>query len=230
MILLGGRYAPITDAVGFLEADFAHVVAADEHWRATLGGFRGRRVSGPLPKVLDALLPLTGPGVRHAWVQTAGRWTAYFDNSVLGSDTFGPVSYLARQLGCRGVAIGCREGTAKRGAAASFDLYGPEPTGWLNVVRAVAAVEDGGRWEWSATGTAQPFEDVAAYRRRRVRDRLTPEMLAGYAEALGLRPSDESFYGPAGHLVENTGIAAPVRTETLEQARAWHGLGGAGAE
>jgi hypothetical protein len=88
----------------------------------------------------------------------------------------------------------------------------------------VAAVEDEGRWEWVATGTAQPFEDVAAYRRRRVRDRLTPDMLASYGEALGLRPFDETFYHPVGHLVENVGITAPIRTETLEQARAWHGL------
>lgn len=27
-----------------------------------------------------------------------------------------------------------------------------------------------------------------------------------------------------GQLVENVGITAPVRTETLQQARAWHGL------
>jgi hypothetical protein len=112
MKLLGGRYAPITESIGFLEADFAQVVAADARWRAALGGYRGRPVGGPLPTLLEALLPLTGPLLRYVWVQTAGPWTAYFDNFVLGSDTFGPVSYLAQQLGCRGVSIRCREGTA----------------------------------------------------------------------------------------------------------------------
>lgn len=223
-MLLGGRYAPITDAIGFLEADFAQVVAADTRWRATLGGYRGRPVNGPLPSLLDALLPLTGPLLRYVWVETAGPWTAYFDNSVLGSDTFGPVSYLAQQIGCRGVAIGYREETDRRGASASFNVYGPEQTDWLNVVRSVAAVQDYGRWEWSMSGTPQPFEDVAAYQRRRVRDRLTPDMLFAYCGALGIRPFDESFYGTAGQMVENVGVTAPVRTETLEQARAWHGL------
>jgi hypothetical protein len=224
MNLLGGRYAPITDAIGFLEAEFAQVVATDARWRASLGGYRGRPVGGPLPSLLGALLPLTGPLLRYVWVETTGPWTAYFDNFVLGSDTFGPVSYLAQQLGCRGVAIGCQEGTGKRGASTSFSLYSPQQTDWLNVIRSVAAVQDLGRWEWSASGTPQAFEDVPAYQRPRVRDRLTPAMLADYCSALGIRPFDESFYGTAGHLVENVGVTAPVRTETLEQARAWHGL------
>ena len=223
-MLLGGRYTPITEAVGFLEAGFAQVVAADARWRASLGGYRGRPVSGPLPSLLGELLPLTGPLLRYVWVETTGPWTAYFDNFVLGSDPFGPVSYLAQQLGCRGVTIGCREGTARRGASASFSLYGPEPTDWLNVIRSVAAVQDNGRWEWSASGTPQPFEDVAAYQRRRVRDRLTPDLIASYCGVLGIRPFDESFYGAAGQLVENVRIAGNVRTETLQQARVWHGL------
>lgn len=224
MNLLGGRYAPITDAIGFLEADFAQVVAADAQWRASLGGYRGRPISGSLPSLLDALLPLTGPLLRYMWVGTTGPWTAYFDNFVVGSDTFPPVSSLAQQLGCRGVAIGCRQGTAKRGASASFNLYGPEDTDWLNVVRSVAAVQDNGRWKWSASGTPQPFEDLAAYNRRRVRDRLTADMLAGFCGALGIRPFDEFFYGTAGQLVENVRITGDVRSETLQQVRAWHGL------
>src|SRR5204863_10002513 len=125
---------------------------------------------------------------------------------------------------CRGVAVGCRAGTAKRGAAADFSMYGPEPTEWLNVVRSVAAVEDDGRWQWSTSGTPQPFEDLAAYRRRRVRDRLTPDRIASYCGALGICPFDESYYGTAGQVVENVRITGNVRTETLAQARVWHGL------
>jgi hypothetical protein len=177
-----------------------------------------------LPSLLDALLPLTGPLLRYVWVQTAGTWTAYFDNSVLGSDTFGPVSYLAQQLGCRGFTIHCRHGTVKRGASAGFSLFGPEQTDWLNVVRSVDAVQDDGRWEWSASGTPQPFEDIAAYKRRRVRDRLTPDTIAAYCGALDIRPFDDAFYGKAGHLVENVRVTGNVRTETLQQARALDGL------
>ncbi|MBB4638144.1 hypothetical protein [Longimicrobium terrae] len=224
VMLPGGRYAPITDAIGFLEADFAQVVEADSRWRASLGGYRSRPVSGTLPTLLDSLLPLTAPLSRHVWVETTGSWTAYFDNFVDGSDTFGPVSYLARQLGCRGFAIGCREGTPARDAARSFAMYGAEQTDWLNVVRSVAAVQEDGRWTWSAQGAPQPFEDVTTYQRRLVRDRLTPGMLAAYCGALGIRPFDESFYGAAGQITQNIRAMQNVRTETLQQARARHGL------
>lgn len=49
-------------------------------------------------------------------------------------------------------------------------------------------------------------------------------MLEGYCRALGIKPFDESFFGTAGHMVENTNITNRVRSETLQQARAWHGL------
>lgn len=174
--------------------------------------------------MLDALLPLTEPFLRYIWLRTSGGWTAYLDNSVIGSDTFGPISYLAQSMRCRGLTIGCRASTSKRGAAVSFSLYGPEPTAWLNLIRTVSAVQDEGRWEWTATGPVEPFEEVEKYRQRQVRDRLTPDMLARYCAAIGIRPFDESFYMAEGYLVENTNVRGPLRTETLQQARSWHGL------
>jgi hypothetical protein len=223
MPLLGGRYAPITDCIGFVEADFRAVVEADTRWRASLGGYVGRPLDGTLAELLDGLLQLTGPLRRHLWVETTGRWTAYFDNFVNGSDPFPPVSYLCQQLKCRGVKVGYREPTEKRGGAATFSLYGPEPTAFLNIVRELAAVQED-RWTWSAAGTPQPFEDESAYSRRRIRDRLTADMLAAYSQALGIRPFDETFFGTAGHLVENENVRGTIRTETLTEARAMHGL------
>jgi hypothetical protein len=42
--LLGSRYAPITDSIGFAEADFARVIAADDSWKAPLGGYAGSSI------------------------------------------------------------------------------------------------------------------------------------------------------------------------------------------
>jgi hypothetical protein len=64
----------------------------------------------------------------------------------------------------------------------------------------------------------------AEYQQRRVGDRLTLDMLARYCATLGIQPFDESFYGAEGHVVENRNVRGSVRTETLQQARAWHGL------
>jgi hypothetical protein len=64
----------------------------------------------------------------------------------------------------------------------------------------------------------------AGYQQRRVGDRLTLDMLARYCATLGIQPFDELFYGAEGHVVENRNVRGSVRTETLQQARAWHGL------
>jgi hypothetical protein len=47
-------------------------------------------------------------------------------------------------------------------------------------------MNDGGRWDFSAEGNPLPFEAMAAYGRRRIRDRFTAEMLYDYLEALGV--------------------------------------------
>jgi hypothetical protein len=224
MTLLGGQYAPLTESIGFLESPFETVVAADRKWRLAHGGYNGRAVAGPLCVQLESLLPLTGPMLRRLWVQTTGRWTAYFDNGINGSDPQGPLFYIAQQLGCRGAAVCVRPATNKRGQAVIMTLYGPQPTEWLNVVRSISAVQDSGRWEWKESGSVQPFEEIECYQQRRVRDRFTPQMLEQYAAALEIRPFDDTFYSTKGQLIQSPDVHGQARALTLAQAREWHGL------
>lgn len=224
MKLLGDRYAPITFAAGFLETDFATVVAADEVWRARLGGHIMRPLRGAFEDLLDKLLPLTGPLSRYVWVRTIGRWTAYFDNSVDGSDPFGPISYLAQQIKCRGVMIQCRPQTTKAEGGISVSIFGPEKMEFLNYLRIVSAINDGGRWRWDISGAVQPFEEVQHYEARRIRDRLTPEMLDRYCRAMGICAFDDAFYSDQGHLVEYGNVNNAVRILTLKQAQEMFGI------
>jgi hypothetical protein len=224
MKLLSDRYAPITHAIGFLEADFSAVSAADLKWRTSLSGYAFRPLRAEFPGLLDSLLPLTGPLLRNVWVRTAGPWTAYFDNSVNGSDPFGPVSYLAQQIGCRGVTIGYRPQSSKAEGGTSFSRFGPEKTDFLNYVRSISAINDGGRWRWDTWGTIQPFEETQRYQMRRIRDRLAPDMLERYCNALGIRPFEDAFYGDEGYLVENRNVKCEVRTLTLKQAQDLFGV------
>jgi hypothetical protein len=74
---------------------------------------------------------------------SAGSWTAYFDNSLRGTDAVSAVGYLSRKLQCQGLAIrvkphtigvpGVRRG---RAGAVQFELFGPLQTTFLNYVRA----------------------------------------------------------------------------------------------
>jgi hypothetical protein len=178
--LMSERFAPITSSIGFLEAGLEEVVAAVAAWRRTLypAVTVSRRRDG-FPDALMQLEPLTGGARPRELFVAAGRWTAYFDNSLQGTDAVSVVPYLSRQLECQGMAIdvvphtfgstGIHEG---RMGAVQFELFGPLDTDFLNYVRTVSVAFDGGKWRFTATGTPQAFEEIDAYKARRTRDRF----------------------------------------------------------
>lgn len=235
-LLLDDEFAPITSAIGFVEADCATVVNAFLDWFKELKKpVRERLVSGPLRTVLPSLLPLTNlDRFRVLFVPTASPWTAYFDSLWSGPDPGGILGYLApERIGCRGLSMTAVPHTLRRTPAGSrgrygsvqFGLSGPdgEPPG--NAIRVIYAANDGGRWEFGQFGEPLPFEETERYRARRVRDRFTMEMLRDYLQALGIRAFDEAFYLPpednSAVLLEQTRRRSPhLKEYTLAEARA----------
>ncbi len=230
--LLDDRFAPITSRVGFIGAPLSAVGAALRDWRRSLGAeVAVLPVSERFPAVLHRLEPLTLADKQRELVLTTGSsWTAYFDNLANGPDPFGPVSYLSSTLECRGLMVTCVphehvvEGSGARGryGAVQFEMFGPEPTEWLNYVRTISAVNDGGRWVFETFGPPQRFEKSERYTARRVRERFTAAMLEEYCAALGVRYFDPEFYRPEGLLFEVRGRLEPgakVTAMTLEEAR-----------
>jgi hypothetical protein len=175
-----------------------------------------RELGGRLEDALAGLLPLNDISPRrYAFVATDSGWTAYFDNGRRGTDAFPPMSFLARELGCRALRI------VARLDAALLELYGPRDTEWLNVERAVGAVLDGDRWAFVDQGPRLPFEDESPYAARRIRDRFTLDTLGEYAGHLGVRPLDDDFYVTPAFVLSRR--RAPYRDQheySLEKARA----------
>lgn len=235
-LLLGGRLAPITSTVGFLEAPPAEAVRAFVDWERSVHEPLGtsvtqRQVTGGLEEVLPSLLPLTSVvRRRYLFVPTAGPWVAFFDNGHRGTDAFSVMSYLAQSLRCRGMRVTAIPDTVEgefKGARGEYggvvwEVYGPDRTDFLNYVRSVSVVNDGGKWAFSQSGTPFPFEDLRQYGARRVKERFTFELLERYLSELGLAPFDEEFYLPDGaQLVEMRGPApAGLREFTLSEAAA----------
>jgi hypothetical protein len=92
----------------------------------------------------------------------------------------------------------------------------------MNYVRTVSVAHDGQRWQFSAHGVQQDFEDESSYRSRRVRDRFTSAMLQDYCDALGIECFNPDFYGPRAVLVESTVPLAPGATQmSLREVQAW---------
>jgi hypothetical protein len=237
-LLLDDRLAPITSDLGFVQAPVDVTTESLVRWQqsnhgAHGGSFRIRTVHGDLQGLLEALLRLTTrQRRRYLLLPTAApEWTAYFDNGAHGSAANPHLIALARLDGLRCVRACVVPDTASgrgrrpggRYGATCFEVYG-ESKAWLaGVERSLELLADGGRWRFSQDGPPLPFEDLGAYRARRVKNRFPPALLERYLAELGLRAFDEDFYAPAGTgvLVEKQGPRVEGASEvTLAQARA----------
>jgi len=164
------------------------------------------------------LQPLQTPPQRELVVSTSGGWTAHFDNSLLGGDSVSWVGHLSRLFDCRGVIATHIPRGQYSLPATQFELLGPNGEKPLRYVRTVSAgIFDEGHWRFEAYGDEQPFEEVEAYSRRLVRERLTRAMLLRYLSALGVEADEPAFYGD-GVLVERR-VRFRSRTMTLDEAR-----------
>ena len=80
------------------------------------------------------------------------------------------------------------------------------------------------RWKFGANGEVQAFEDVDAYKKNNIRERFTTAMLENYANQLGVRVSDPSFYTGMGILLSHP-LPDTARRMSFEEARRDCGIG-----
>ncbi len=212
-MLLDGALNPITKSIGLVEADCRKVAEIYCAWTAEVSGASGigaeaESRNDDLRTILVSLAPLSVPSTRFAFVQTQSHWTAYFDNFRLGTDAGSRMSELGRRVGCRAIRITSVEHTIRKGR--SDGEYGGvilSVTGALGeTIRTISVVNDGGRWTFDAFGDPFPFEVPEAYKRKRIRDRFTHEMLVDYLQHLNVRPFDEDWYAPNAIVVQKSGF------------------------
>lgn len=214
--LLEGEFWPATVSFGFYLLPLDEMVAAFEKWWSTFGwlgpppGFAVDRFEADLAGALQRMDPVgftSSPpecyGRRQVLLlETKSQWSAVFVGNYSGPQS--EVRYLARTIPCRALQIRCVEDTYddKRNTgeygSTQFLLRGPERDESQD--RTIAAVRGTGGWEFQNEGALLPFERPERYKARRVKDRMTPELLEEYCIALGIRPFDEDFYGPRAAL------------------------------
>jgi hypothetical protein len=215
-------YAPITSEVGLIEKPLDEVVSAFKRWQDQFLAQRNNILEvvsefQGLEGGLRALAPLTSIESRFLFSETQSAWTAYFDNANRGTDAFPVASYLAQMLDCRGlkavhVPHTFLNGLGKYGAFA-FELYGPKPTDFLNYVRSVALINDGGKWVFTQNGNPLPGEDSSSYSDRLVKNRFSYELLRKLLRLVDADPFEEKFYGRRSTLLERRGLAVPGMME-----------------
>lgn len=212
--LLENRLVPLTDTIGFLQCPVEVARSAFLDWQRPIQERRGtllheRRVAGSLEAMLRELLPLTSVECRRfLFIPTHAGWTAFVDNGHQGTDAFAPISYLAKKIGCAGVrATDALPGRTQGGTV--FELYSPQDTDWLNVVRSISAAPTDGRWAFNASGTKLSFEKPEFYARPKIKDRFDSEILKQYLGELGIEAFYPGFYSEEGFVIEKVGTSAP---------------------
>lgn len=187
-MLLDGECIPTTSEIGFIELPVAETAAAFRK-RMRVVPMRETHHTGPQKDVLNELLPLTSvESVRRVFVQTASRWTAYFDSGWRGTDCSTTVANLAENR-----CMGMRAATDEFGNI--WTVYGSNGVD----VRHISATEEApGEWEFRQEGEPFPFEEVARYKKRRIRDRFPVELLVEYLKPFEIDLFNADFYrGPA---------------------------------
>lgn len=220
----GGPCPPTTWEFGLIDCDSGSAAREFAAWLTDLDQQPSlRQVRGGFYDGMKALLPLTSVDLRRfLFFSTGTPWTVYFANGAGGSDA-STLSHLAYRLGRRTVRIVDSPESDVSFGAAVLEVYGPKDTDFLNYIRSIAAMNDGGRWVFNVIGEPLPFEDISAYKRRRVRDRFTPGMLRAYVSALQADPFDLASYHDAilveRHDQESPGVKKFSFEEALERFR-----------
>lgn len=231
MEIFGNRFFPITWTLGFVKAPLDVVAAGMAEWMLTgTDPFLQSRHDGGFEANVGLLEPLVSASpVRFLWVQTANPdWCAIFDNIgyALGTQPDGPVAALSDRLRTEGAVLSSVEGTAPKGRMRWGDrLAGRRLVyhdGASDIVRTVMAhIDFNRRWNFEAAGPVQWFEDESFYDQRRIKDRLSHELLDSYAHKLGLRPFDDDFYSGPTAFFEKQPSWTVLRPMTLAETQAY---------
>jgi hypothetical protein len=117
--------------------------------------------------------------------------------------------------------------TVKGGRMGSvqFEVFAPYATHFINHLRSVALTFDGRRWVFDEAGEVQPYEETDRYKRRRVGERFTSEMVERYCAALGLAVFDATAYGPRAMLIESPQrVPSEGYVMSLREVQRWLGV------
>ena len=83
--------------------------------------------------------------------------------------------------------------------------------------RAIAAHKES-RWEFSANGEPLPFEETEQYQAKRIKDRLTFEMVERYCRHLGIELFDPEFYAGDAYIIHSYSPPSTVFTPEYPNA------------
>jgi hypothetical protein len=202
------RYAPTTNIMAFLEAPYDKLVDCIAQWERKRDKYREVpvqkiEIGGTWEQRLNSLLPLTLHSPKAMISETQSPWCVYVDNGMQGTDLNSDPRYLCKTLGIREVSVVMvkdipndqpgstqfvyMDGTRAEKIGTPTDYYYKIPGRYVLAHRE-------SRWEFEEWGEPFPFEEMEQYQARRIKDRLTPEMVERYCSHFGIDLFNPDFY------------------------------------
>jgi hypothetical protein len=133
------------------------------------------------------LFRLENPYSAVLLVSIGSGWTLLMRDGPLGGDPGLYPSRAARDLGVQAVRAAACDADDWPLHGCVFAMFDPSSSDPLFTLRTVSATEENrGRWRFDEFGDPLSFEMTERYSARRIRDRLTPEMVRSYLFALGV--------------------------------------------
>ena len=199
------RFGILGTSVGLVKARANDAAESFLAWQTEIGRAYGftlgiEEIPCDLGYALGNLFPLTAPiRKRYCFLPVSPEWTAFFDNSVLGTDASGPMVVLARKLNTLAIRAVCAPHTMPpKVTKDTTGCYGANILEVYNekgdVLRSVYCANDGGKWKFGQSGTPFDFENLSQYEVSRVSEKFTEEMLHRYLTHLAVDAFDETSY------------------------------------
>lgn len=188
-------------SIGFLERGIESCLVAYQDWLSerSVTGFTSQRYEN-MVDALKALEPLGPIPSKALLLESRGRWTAMVDNIFPYPDPISAVAVLTQKMGCEGVVARnvpdrCDvDGRRITYGATQLEMFSPHLTNFLNYKRTISVAHAEEGWRFDAAGEVQPFEEIARYSMRRVRDRFDEKMLVAYLGAIGIDCCREDWF------------------------------------
>lgn len=203
------HYAPTTTQMAFFKMaidDLGDRLLEREKWvnqKAQLPWTVTRHdANGSLSSKLHKLLPLTSVlPTKILTSHTKSEWSVYIPNGWKGGDVSSQPPYLGDLWGVEVLIVTMvRDVLGGQPGSTQFVMQTTGNSPRIERSRVIAAHKES-RWEFHEHGQRFPFEEVDRYESKRIKDRLTPEMIERYCAHLGINLFDPDFYFGKGYVI-----------------------------
>lgn len=230
LMLLKGKYKPLTDSIFFLKAEIDTFNESFQKWHKSIDiKYSEEKITGKFSDIISCLLPITVPIItKYLIIPTKSEWLAFFDNGILGTDGSAP-SYISEEIiRCQMIRSNCSD----KGVVLEYrdprqskykDEYGIEH--YQNDRYIYYSGLEAKGYKFKTSGQPFPFEDLERYKIKPLKKRFDCELLKKYLLEFNIDAFNPDFYLPKdkkGILLTKKGLHLKTKKLNLKEAQSYY--------